>query len=139
MKAMKEKMEEKRKDYFQFDIKDFLNLKNESIIQDIEKESTIEGYNKYLLQEDKNPEKAEDIIPIIMEEENIEMKEKETEKFDISDISLIEMKNPKSFKLNEIIEYYTTCNKIINILYFYIISASKSNNIKNQTKTCPDG
>ena len=132
IETMKEIMKKKREEYFQIDNNNFINLKNESIIQNIENENKTEGYNKYLLHEDKKPEKAEDIIPIIIDEENIEMKEKETEKFDLSDISLIELKYPKSFTLNEIIEYYTNCNKITNILYFYIISASKNNNNTNQ-------
>ena len=45
METMEEKKEEKRKAYFQLDKKDFINLKNESIIQDTENENKTEGYN----------------------------------------------------------------------------------------------
>ena len=54
------------------------------------------NHYKYILKEDEKPEKSKDINPIIMEKEYIEMKEKEVDKFDISDKLLIELKSPKS-------------------------------------------
>ena len=49
------------------------------------------------------------------------MIETESEKFDLSNIKLIELQHPVSNSLNDIMNYYNNCNKIINILYFYII------------------
>ena len=61
------------------------------------------------------------------------MNEKESEKINLNDISL-EIKKPSTNSINDIIDYYDNCNKLMNILYFYIIDASKNNNIKNQLK-----
>ena len=86
----------------------------------------------FLLQENKNPEIIDNLKQIPLEEERIEMKKIESEKFDISDISLIELKYPTQNSINEIIQYYKICTKVTNILYFYIIAASKSNNVDRQ-------
>ena len=126
-------IKEKQKEYFKINEKEFLNLDNDYNIYEIKSINKIEGYNNYLLQENKNPEAIDNIEQITLEEEKIEIKETESEKIDLNDISL-ELKKPVTNSINEIIEYYNNCNNIINILYFYIIDASKSNNIKNQIK-----
>ena len=93
----------------------------------------MKGYNSFILHEYKNPETINNINQIPLEEEYIEIKETESEKIDLNDIKL-EIQNPSNSSINSIINYYTNCNNLINILYFYIIDASKNNNEKNQIK-----
>ena len=134
-KEMIEKeIKELRKEYFkekgsEFKFNDdFLNNEN-----NIEKEE--EGFNKFLLEEFKNPKNNCAFEQIPLEEKEIEMVKNNDEKFDISDIPLDELKYPsENMTLNDISEYLNNCNKIVNILLIYIISASKSNNIENQKK-----
>ena len=129
-----DKIKEKRKEYFTKNEKEFSILKNDSIIFENENEIEIVGYNNYLLEENKNPEIIENPSPKKLGEEIIEMEERESDKFDLSNIPLPELKYPSNNSINDIIDYYNICNKIVNILYFYIISASKSNNFENQKK-----
>ena len=91
----------------------------------------MKGYNSFILHEYKNPETINNINQIPLEEEYIEIKETESEKIDLNDIKL-EIQNPSNSSINSIINYYTNCNNLINILYFYIIDASKNNNEKNR-------
>ena len=127
-----EKIAEKRDDYFKINLEEFSNFEEESNKKEIELDKKIEGNKAFLIQENENPKTIENLNQIILKEEKVEMKEKDSEKFDISDISLIELKYPNKNSINEIIEYYNNCIKITNILYFYIISASKSNNHEKQ-------
>ena len=129
-----DKIKEKRKEYFKFNKKKFSDFINDSIISENENNNNIIGYNNYLLEENKNPENIENTIPKILQEENIEMVEKQSDIFDLSSIPLPPLKYPLNNSLDEIIRYYNECNKIVNILYYYIISASKSNNFENQKK-----
>ena len=128
------KIKEKQNQYFKIDDKIFSNLKDDSIMDEKIIDKKNDGYNIYILQENKSPEAVESQEQIILEEENIEMKETDEEKFDLSDISLIELKKPSSDSINDIVEYYNNCNKIVNMLYIYILSTSKSNNKKGQQK-----
>ena len=129
-----EKIKEKKEEFFKINESEFSGLNSNTMIKENEQEEKKEGYNNYLLDENKDPKIIDDLNQKPLKEENIEMKEIESKEFDLSDISLIELKNPSQFTLNEIIEYYTNCNKIINILYFYIISASKSNKLESLKK-----
>ena len=131
-KNIRNKIKEKQKDYFTINEREFSELNNQSCNFEIENVTKGEGYNNYLLQENKNPEKIDAIKQIPLNEEEIKMEENKSEKFDINDISLGELKYPIKNSINEIIKYYNNCYKITNILYFYIIAASKSNNSQNQ-------
>ena len=133
-KIILNKIKEKRKEYFTKNEKEFSELKNDSIIFGRENEIKIVGYNNYLLQENNKPEVIKNPKQTILKEENIEMVEKESDKFDLSNIPLPELNNPSNDSINGIMDYYNNCNKIVNILYIYIISASKSNNYENQKK-----
>ena len=129
-----EMIKQKQSEYFKINEAEFSEIENNVFENDIDK-INIEGYNQYLLQENKTPQNKEYLNQVdIIDEEKIEMKEEKSDTFDLSDIELDELKSPTSHSLNEIIKYYNDCNKIINILYFYIISASKSKNIDNQKK-----
>ena len=134
-KNLLENIEQKNKEYFKIKEEELTNIRDTIIEDGKEKNNNMEGYNLYILYENKNPESKEKIEQItIPEEEKIEMKETKSDKFDLSNIKLNELNLPSSNSLKEIIGYYNNCNKIINILYFYIISASKSMNIENQIK-----
>ena len=124
-------MEQKRKEYFMKNDREFSDLKNDSIFSEIEKDNKINEYNIFLLHENKNPESVEDNIeqiPLEEKDEKIMMKDSKSDKFDLSNISLPELKIPSTYSINEITDYYNNCYKITNILYFYIISASKNKN-----------
>ena len=130
-------MEQKRKEYFMKNDREFSDLKNDSIFSEIEKDNKINEYNIFLLHENKNPESVEDNIeqiPLEEKDEKIMMKDSKSDKFDLSNISLPELKIPSTYSINEITDYYNNCYKITNILYFYIISASKNKNDENQLK-----
>ena len=128
-----EKIKEKHKEYFTIKDKQILNFFEKSNINKIEEKNKMKGYNSFILHEYKNPETINNINQIPLEEEYIEIKETESEKIDLNDIKL-EIQNPSNSSINSIINYYTNCNNLINILYFYIIDASKNNNEKNQIK-----
>ena len=128
-KNILQKIKEKREEYFKINEKDFFILEDD-LFNKIENEN--EGNSNYLLREGENPEIIDNLNQISLDEEKIEMKEAESQKFDLSNISLINLKYPVNNSINEIIEYYSDCNKINNILYFYIISASKSGNFEKQ-------
>ena len=126
-------IKERQKEYFKINKKDFLIYEDASHDNENKEINKIEGYNQYILHENKNPEVIDNIEQIPLEEEKIEIKETEQEKIDLNDISL-ELKKPETNSINEIIKYYDNCNNIINILYFYIIDATKNNNMKNSIK-----
>ena len=127
-----DKIKEKRNEYFNINKNEILNFEDEFNFKENKNDYKNDGNNMFLLQENKNPEIIDNLNQITLEEEEIEMKQLESEKFDISDISLMELKYPLNNSINEIIQYYNNCTKITNILYFYIIAASKSNNIERQ-------
>ena len=93
LEKVKDKIKEKRNEYFQINEREFVDYQYDSVVQDIDNENKTEGYNKYIMQENQKPKNVDDINPRIIEEENIEMKEKESEKFkfDISNILLIDL------------------------------------------------
>ena len=117
---------------FYINVKFNSKIYKDSNIKEIEKNKKEDGYDIYLLQENKTPEIIKNKEQKPLEEEKIEMEIKESETFDLNDISLIELKYPSISSINGIIKYYTDCNKILNNLYFYIIAASKSNNKEKQ-------
>ena len=126
-----EKIKEKTKEYFKINEKQFLNYYLNSNIKEIDINNKMEeGNNIFLLHENKNHEAKDKIEQISLEEEEIEIKETESEKIDLNDIKL-EVQKPSKNSINGIIDYYINCNNLINILYFYIIDASKTNNEKN--------
>jgi len=127
-----DKIREKRKEYFEKNKNEILNFKDKFNFQENTNDNKKDGNNMFLLQENRIPEIVDNLNQITIKEEKIEMKLSESEKFDISDISLMELKYPLCNTINEIIKYYNNCTKITNILYFYIIAASKSNNIERQ-------
>ena len=88
-KNILDKINEKQKEYFNINISDIINSEDELNIGEIEKQNQ-NAHNMFLLQENKNPEIIDNLKQIPLEEERIEMKKIESEKFDISDISLIE-------------------------------------------------
>ena len=126
------KIKEKNSEYFTIN-EEILRDEDDSAREEIEIKDKKDGHNIYLLNENKIPEALDGLGQIPLEEkEEIKMKNTKSENFDLSDIPINELNRPKSTSINEIIKYYNNCNKIINILYFYIISASKSNNKKNK-------
>jgi len=128
-------VKKKRKEYFQRDEKQFSLFKNESMMKGIENDNEFDGNNNFLLNENKNPEIIDRLNQIFLDEEKIEMKKTKSEKFDLSNISLPDFNRPTTnYSINKIIDYYNHCNKIANILYFYIISASKSDNKEGEKK-----
>ena len=127
-------IEKKREEYFIINKNEILKIKDNDILKEKEKDDKKDGYNKYLLQENKNPINIEKEEPISLdnEKEKIELIQAESKEFDLSNISLLELNHPLINSINEIIKYYNDCTKIINILYFYIIGSSKSNNTERQ-------
>ena len=122
-------IKEKKNEYFQKNEAEFLNFKNESVINinDNKKENEDIGNNNYLLQENENPQTIDKIEQKSLEEKSTMMDVEESQQFDLSNISFkTELKIPSQYSLKEIIKYYNNCNKITSILYFYIISATKS-------------
>ena len=127
-------IEQKRKEYFIFNENEVVKVKENDILKENEKDDEKDGFNNYLLQENKNPINIDKIETISSdnEKEKIEMIKSESKEFDLSNISLLELKHPLTNSINEIIKYYNVCTKITNLLYFYIIGSSKSNNTERQ-------
>ena len=98
---------------------------------------SIEERNDAFLLRENKIERCDSLKPLEpshLKEEKIEIKEKKSEKFDISNIQIPDLKKPSNNTLNELIQYYNNCIKITKSLYFYIVSASKSNNDKRKSK-----
>ena len=125
-------IEEKRKDYFQINQDAFMNSEDENILKENSQDNKNDRKCIFLLQENKNPISIDKKTEIPLKEEKIEMKQNDSQKFDLSDISLLELKYPTINSINEIIRYYNDCTKITNILYFYIIGSLKSNNAERR-------
>ena len=122
---------EKRKEYF-INENEILKFKEKDILNINEKNDKKDGYNKFLLEENKNPINIEIEKRESLKDEKIKLIQSESQQFDLSNISLLELKHPSINSINEIIKYYNDCTKITNILYFYIIGALKSNNTERQ-------
>ena len=71
MEKVKDKIKEKRNEYFQINKREFVDLQFNSTIQDIDNENKTEGYYKYILQENQKPENIDNINPRIIPEEKM--------------------------------------------------------------------